>query len=186
MSGLRFRGLILACLVVHFTRIFVIPFFARVTGNDEYTDTQQVLHGLGYKPTGPCSLPRPKKPCSVRERIHVVLVSAQWDREPFTQDETEVMIKSMLSSTECRIHFHFMVAGEREEWGLSEMMEALNAVPFDSVGPVSPNLVKHDAHARAEEISTFPDVEDDVEVDPPVGYTIHPIPVRWIQEQVAP
>lgn len=175
---------LLTSLVVHFVRIFLIPYIAKISGNDDFVETDKVLHAVGYKLRGPCSLPRPTKRCTVKDRIHIVLVTAQWEREPFTALETEVVIKSILSSTECKLMFHFMVAGETEEWGVSSMMEELGATPFDAVGPVAPRLVRHDNHVRVEELSFSENDEDKVNSDPAVGYMIHPIPVRWIRKQV--
>lgn len=180
-QGSSLRFLFLTCAVVHIVRIFLLPFLARITGNEEYAETEQMLRVIGYKPQGPCHLPRPLKNCTVQERIHIVLVSAQWEREPFTEQETEIVLKSILASTRCRLFFHFMVSGEAEEWGLTSMMEELGAVPFDSVGPISPNLVRHDSHALADAISESEDEEDAVDIDPQVAYNIHPIPVRYIQ-----
>eukprot|EP00271_Cylindrocystis_brebissonii_P009781 TRINITY_DN2502_c0_g1_i2.p1 TRINITY_DN2502_c0_g1~~TRINITY_DN2502_c0_g1_i2.p1 ORF type:complete len:404 (+),score=46.32 TRINITY_DN2502_c0_g1_i2:858-2069(+) len=179
----QIRVLFFFCFGVHFCRILIIPLLARLAGYEDYAETDKVLRAVGYHQKGPCSLPRPPRICTVKDRIHIVLVSAQWDREPFTQDETEVVIKSVLSSTTCKIHFHFMVSGEMEEWGLTYIMEALGATPFDSVGPISPKLVRHDNHVRADEMSEDEDEDEEVDAEAMVAYTIHPIPVVWIREQ---
>ncbi|GJP33146.1 hypothetical protein CLOM_g6865 [Closterium sp. NIES-68] len=181
--GGAFRVLLVTFAIVHFVRIFLIPTVAWILGSEEFADTERVVRIIGFRPSGPCSLPRPVSNCTVNERIHIVLVSAQWDREPFTRDETEVIVKSILMSTQCRLFFHFMVSGEAEEWGISDMMEQLGAVPFDAVGPVSPNLVRHDIDALVDQISYDPDHDDKVADDPPVGYTIHPIPVCWVRHK---
>ncbi|CAI5981003.1 unnamed protein product [Closterium sp. NIES-65] len=200
--GGAFRVLLVTFAIVHFVRIFLIPTVAWLIGSEEFADTERVVRIIGFRPSGPCSLPRPVSNCTVNERIHIVLVSAQWDREPFTRDETEVILKSILMSTQCRLFFHFMVSGEAEEWGISDMMEQLGAVPFDAVGPVSPNLVRHDIDALVDQISYDPNHDDKVRApvppcvtpavcrawravadDPPVGYTIHPIPVCWVRHK---
>ncbi|CAI5981306.1 unnamed protein product [Closterium sp. NIES-64] len=181
--GGAFRVLLVTFAIVHFVRIFLIPTVAWLIGSEEFADTERVVRIIGFRPSGPCSLPRPVSNCTVNERIHIVLVSAQWDREPFTRDETEVILKSILMSTQCRLFFHFMVSGEAEEWGISDMMEQLGAVPFDAVGPVSPNLVRHDIDALVDQISYDPNHDDKVADDPPVGYTIHPIPVCWVRHK---
>lgn len=54
------------------------------------------------------------------------------------------------------------VTGEDEEFGLTEMMEALGATPFDSVGPIPPRLVRHDNHLYSEIMSEDPDKPDTV------------------------
>ncbi|CAI5464826.1 unnamed protein product [Closterium sp. Yama58-4] len=181
--GGAFRVLLVTFAIVHFVRIFLIPTVAWLIGSEEFADTERVVRIIGFRPSGPCSLPRPVSNCTVNERIHIVLVSAQWDREPFTRDETEVILKSILMSTQCPLFFHFMVSGEAEEWGISDMMEQLGAVPFDAVGPVSPNLVRHDIDALVDQISYDPNHDDKVADDPPVGYTIHPIPVCWVRHK---
>ncbi|CAI7907310.1 unnamed protein product, partial [Closterium sp. NIES-54] len=162
--GGAFRVLLVTFAIVHFVRIFLIPTVAWLIGSEEFADTERVVRIIGFRPSGPCSLPRPVSNCTVNERIHIVLVSAQWDREPFTRDETEVILKSILMSTQCRLFFHFMVSGEAEEWGISDMMEQLGAVPFDAVGPVSPNLVRHDIDALVDQISYDPNHDDKVRV----------------------
>lgn len=183
--GFNLKTLLITCVAVHVLRVGVLPQLSRLTGGEPYADSDHVLRAVGYKPTGPCSLPRPIRECSIKERIHIVLVSAQWDREPFTADETEVIVKSILASTRCKLFFHFMVTGEAEEWGITAMMEAVDATPFDAVGPIPPLSVRHDSHPRVDEISADPDVGDDVDINPDVAYSIHPIPVSWVKEQAA-
>ncbi|CAI5465433.1 unnamed protein product [Closterium sp. Yama58-4] len=154
--GGAFRVLLVTFAIVHFVRIFLIPTVAWLIGSEEFADTERVVRIIGFRPSGPCSLPRPVSNCTVNERIHIVL---------------------------CRLFFHFMVSGEAEEWGISDMMEQLGAVPFDAVGPVSPNLVRHDIDALVDQISYDPNHDDKVADDPPVGYTIHPIPVCWVRHK---
>ncbi|CAI5490721.1 unnamed protein product [Closterium sp. Naga37s-1] len=172
--GGAFRVLLVTFAIVHFVRIFLIPTVAWLIGSEEFADTERVVRIIGFRPSGPCSLPRPVSNCTVNERIHIVLVSAQWDREPFTRDETEVILKSILMSTQCRLFFHFMVSGEAEEWGISDMMEQLGAVPFDAVGPVSPNLVRHDIDALVDQISYDPNHDDKVRAPVPPCVTLAP------------
>lgn len=119
-SGSSLRLVVVTCILVHFTRIVVIPFVAWMVGSEEFTETERLARAMGFRPHGPCSLPRPLKNCSTTERLHIILVSAQWDREPFTRQETEVVLKSMLASTRCRIHYHFMVRRSSREQNRSQ------------------------------------------------------------------
>lgn len=147
LNGTTFRLFVITCATVHVVRILVIPMVAWMVGNDEFTETERAVRVVGIKPQGPCSLTRrpPPGPCPVSDRLHIVLVSAQWDREPITAIETEVVVKSILRSTRCKLMIHFMVLAEEEQLGVHRMMEELGAVPFDTVGPVAPEIVREDS-----------------------------------------
>ena len=155
LPGSTARLFVITVAAVHVVRILVIPMVAWMIGNDEFTETERAVRVVGIKPVGPCSLSRrdPPGPCPVSERLHIVLVSAQWDREPITAVETEVIVKSMLHATRCKMTIHFMVTAEEEDLGIHAMMEALGAVPFDSEGAVAPELVRHDSHALVDDVA---------------------------------
>ncbi|CAI5961138.1 unnamed protein product [Closterium sp. NIES-65] len=76
-----------------------------------------------------CAVPRPVVPCRLPkgQRVELVFVSAMWEREAQTKDETETMLKSLLYGTRCPLHIHFIIAGEPEQSALRSLMVTLRA-----------------------------------------------------------
>ncbi|GJP53895.1 hypothetical protein CLOM_g13012 [Closterium sp. NIES-68] len=76
-----------------------------------------------------CAVPRPVVACRLPkgQRVELVFVSAMWEREAQTKDETESMLKSLLYGTRCPLHIHFIIAGEPEQSALRSLMASLKA-----------------------------------------------------------
>lgn len=128
-----------------------------------------------------CKLPRELAPCRLREgeRIHLVFVSAMWDREPFTQDETAYILRSILFQTSCKLFVHFLVAGEPEQSLLPPMMDAMGGVrivPIPSRAIATPSS----RHQRA---TMGGYTTQTANHNASVLYALHAIPTAWVLEQ---
>lgn len=90
------------------------------------------------------------------------------------------MLKSILYGTRCRLHIHFMVAGEPEVSVLSGMMDSIDAphlvpvpspditgVPRDSLGALERQGYLNNTHSRAVSRKRL-------------AYSLHFIPAEWV------
>lgn len=71
-------------------------------------------------------------------------------------------VVSILTKASLCVPRAYQCTGEEEEWGITDMMEALGATPHDSEGPISPYIVRHDIHPDAHILSADPDIPDEV------------------------
>eukprot|EP00271_Cylindrocystis_brebissonii_P004939 TRINITY_DN16896_c0_g1_i1.p1 TRINITY_DN16896_c0_g1~~TRINITY_DN16896_c0_g1_i1.p1 ORF type:complete len:608 (-),score=56.47 TRINITY_DN16896_c0_g1_i1:670-2493(-) len=147
--------------------------------NTSSVKKKQSIIAVGESPE--CKVPRPRQLCKLkpRERIHLVVVSAMWYREPFTQEETHNMLRSVISQTACKLWIHFLVAGHPETSAIPLMMDQIGAymmLPNPAPFTLPPTHNSDTQSNRGYVNATTPG-------DAAVLYSLHFIPTEWVVER---